>query len=190
MRIDAGAPPLTRQVPRNSEQKGAAVGTFRQAHACCVCGVTKHQYCYKFEPTKLPGSGWRCANRKACQGRVRAIVQAQQQHNPCSAADALCVPATAEALAAELRSRGWAASTTTFNTGQWGEYPVCEIETDGHGQRIEMPVVFDRFDHVTWFDYSEQNRCVTIWVSSEDLADLVITSVGDGYVHAPDGDDD
>ncbi len=52
--------------------------TVRHAHSCCICGVNNHVYCYKFEETQLPGSGWRCANRKACRGRVRAVVDAHQ----------------------------------------------------------------------------------------------------------------
>lgn len=162
------------------------MGTFRQAHTCCICGVNNHQYSYRFEPTDLPGTGWRCANHKACQGRVRAIVQAQQEQNPCLAADAQCPPVTAEALAAELCSRGWVATTTTFNVGQWGVYPVCDIEANDRGQHIDMSITFDRFDHVTWFDFNEQNRCLTIWVRPNDLADVVIASIGDGFVHTPD----
>ena len=50
--------------------------TVRRARSCCICGVNNHVYCYKFEATQLPGSGWRCANRKACRARVRAIVDA------------------------------------------------------------------------------------------------------------------
>ncbi|SUA31625.1 Uncharacterised protein [Mycolicibacterium fortuitum] len=57
--------------------------TFRLARSCCICGVNNHLYCYKFESTDLPGTGWRCANHKACRARVRAIVACARSEKAC-----------------------------------------------------------------------------------------------------------
>ena len=41
---------------------------------CCICRATKAVA--PLEWTELPGTGWRCVNRRACRGRVRGIVRA------------------------------------------------------------------------------------------------------------------
>lgn len=99
--------------------------------------------------------------------------------------DAVAV-ATAESLAAELCSRGWVARTDTWIVERWGKYPVCVIETNARGDRVEMDVYFDRFEKATWFDYSEKTQRVPIGITAAGLADLVIASVGDGIVRGPE----
>lgn len=92
----------------------------------------------------------------------------------------------AEALVAELRSRGWTARADTWTAGPWGEYPMCVIETTDRGARVEMGVYFDRFEEATWFDYSERTHRVPVRIPAAALADLVIDSVGDALVHGPE----
>lgn len=41
---------------------------------CCLCRAASD-----LEPTDLPGSGWRCADRWWCSERVKATVQAHVQ---------------------------------------------------------------------------------------------------------------
>ena len=43
---------------------------------CCLCRFTVRQAGGFLEPTKLPGSGYRCTDHDACAERVREIVRA------------------------------------------------------------------------------------------------------------------
>ena len=43
---------------------------------CCLCRATVRKAGRFLEPTKLPGSGYRCPDRTACRERVRGIVAA------------------------------------------------------------------------------------------------------------------
>ncbi|MDO3013333.1 hypothetical protein P5V34_04950 [Mycobacteroides abscessus subsp. abscessus] len=109
-----------------------------------------------------------------------------KQSDKTTSSEPLVAAVTAESLAAELRSRGWSARPDTWNVGRWGEYPVCVIEANDGGDRVEMDVCFDRFGDASWFDYSEQDRRVSVSITPSALADLVIESVGDALVRAPD----
>lgn len=44
---------------------------------CCLCRVTPFEATdtpLQFEPTDLPGSGYRCIDRDACAERVKRII--------------------------------------------------------------------------------------------------------------------
>lgn len=42
---------------------------------CCLCREVMRSV-PDFEPTDLPGTGWRCTDHEACRERVRATIAA------------------------------------------------------------------------------------------------------------------
>lgn len=46
---------------------------------CCLCRHPGARFGTILEPTALPGTGYRCADRDACQARVREIIRANVQ---------------------------------------------------------------------------------------------------------------
>lgn len=45
---------------------------------CCLCRLTVRAAGGFLEPTRLPGSGYRCPDHDACAARVRGIVEAHR----------------------------------------------------------------------------------------------------------------